>query len=113
GDRFNPLTVFMSFEQYNDYLRGVDIVIFNHMRQQAMGNTIALLSLGKTVWLRSDVTPWSYFNELGLSVYDSRGQLHLSKMPRDKRQQNIELCEEIFSEKALISAWKTIFNEPF
>ncbi|HEX4343265.1 MAG TPA: TDP-N-acetylfucosamine:lipid II N-acetylfucosaminyltransferase [Verrucomicrobiae bacterium] len=113
GDRFIPLTTFMSFEQYNNYLRGVDIVIFNHMRQQAMGNTIALLSLGKTVWLRSDVTPWSYFNELGLNVYDSKVQLHLCKMPRDKRQQNIELCTEIFSEKALLSAWKAIFNKPF
>lgn len=113
GDRFNPLTTFMSFEEYNNYLRGVDIVIFNHMRQQAMGNTIALLSFGKAVWLRSDVTPWSYFNGLGLNVYDSTGQLHLSKMPRDKRQHNIEMCKEIFSRQALIYVWKKIFNEPF
>jgi len=113
GDRFTPLTTFMPFEEYNDYLRRVDIVIFNHMRQQAMGNTIALLSLGKMVWLRSDVTPWSYFNELGLNIYDSKGQLHLCRMPQDKRQANIELCKEVFSEEALISAWKRIFNEPF
>ncbi len=112
GDRFTPLTTFMTFEEYNNYLRRVDIVIFNHMRQQAMGNTIALLSLGKTVWLRSDVTPWSYFSELGLNIYDSRGALHLCRMPQEKRQANIELCKEVFSEEVLISAWKRIFNEP-
>jgi hypothetical protein len=112
GERFTPLTAFMPFEKYNEYLRSVDVVIFNHMRQQAMGNTIALLSLGKMVWLRSDVTPWSYFNELGLNIYDSKGQLYLHRMPQDKRQANIELCKEVFSEKALISAWKGIFNEP-
>ncbi len=112
GDRFIPLTTFMTFEEYNDYLRRVDIVIFNHMRQQAMGNTIALLSLGKVVWLRSDVTPWSYFNELGLNVYDSKGQLHLCKMPPDKKLLNIELCKNVFSERALVSAWKRVFNEP-
>jgi hypothetical protein len=112
GDKFVPLTEFISFEDYNDYLRRVDIVIFNHKRQQAMGNTIALLSLGKTVWLRSDVTPWQYLNEIGLHVYDARGQLFLNKMSREKTQSNIGLCNEIFSERALLSAWKRIFDEP-
>ncbi|MGH8318458.1 MAG: TDP-N-acetylfucosamine:lipid II N-acetylfucosaminyltransferase [Steroidobacteraceae bacterium] len=113
GDKFNPLVTFMSFEDYNNYLRGVDIVIFNHMRQQAIGNTIALLSLGKTVWLRSDVTPWSYLKELGLNIYDSRGQLHLDRMPLDKRQANIELCGEVFSDAALVAGWSRVFSEPF
>jgi dTDP-N-acetylfucosamine:lipid II N-acetylfucosaminyltransferase len=112
GDRFIPLTAFMPFEKYNDYLRRVDMVIFNHMRQQAMGNTIALLSLGKMVWLRSDVTPWSYFNELGLNVYDSKGQLQLCKLPPHKKLANIELCKKVFSERALVSAWRRVFNEP-
>ena len=112
GNRFNPMTAFMSFEDYNDYLRGVDIVIFNHPRQQAIGNTIALLSLGKTVWLRSDVTPWTYFKELGLNVYDSKGELHLDPMPLDKRRENIALCGEAFSDAALVSGWRRVFSEP-
>jgi len=112
GTRFNPMTAFMPFEDYNNYLRGVDIVIFNHPRQQAIGNTIALLSLGKTVWLRSDVTPWSYFKDLGLTIYDSKGQLHLDPMPLDKRRANIELCGEVFSDAALVSGWRRVFSEP-
>jgi len=112
GDRFTPMTTFMPFEEYNEYLRRIDIVIFNHRRQQAMGNTIALLSLGKMVWLRSDVTPWNYLIDIGLNIYDSKSQLRLYRMPQDKKQENIELCKQVFSEEALLSAWKRIFNEP-
>src|SRR6185437_8411116 len=112
GDRFTPMTTFMPFEEYNEYLRRIDIVIFNHRRQQAMGNTIALLSLGKMVWLRSDVTPWNYLIDIGLNIYDSKSQFRLYRMPQDKKQENIALCKQVFSDDALLSAWKRIFNEP-
>lgn len=58
GDKFIALTDFMPFEEYLKFLGSIDIAIFNHKRQQAMGNTITLLGLGKTVFIRSDTTQW-------------------------------------------------------
>lgn len=113
GERFFPLTEFMSSGQYDKYLEGIDIAIFNHRRQQGMGNTIALLSLGKTVWLRRDVTPWEYLTGIGLSVFDSSGPLTLYRLSQGERQRNIALCTQHFSEAALISAWGEIFHKPF
>jgi hypothetical protein len=43
GDKLVPMTGFMPFEQYLEFLKSFDIAIFNHQRQQAMGNTITLL----------------------------------------------------------------------
>ncbi len=49
GDKFVPMTDFMSFEQYLEVFKSLDVAIFNHRRQQAMGHTIMLFSIGKTV----------------------------------------------------------------
>jgi hypothetical protein len=39
GDKFSPIISFMPFDQYLSFLKSVDIAIFNHNRQQAMGTT--------------------------------------------------------------------------
>ncbi len=70
GSRFYPLTNFLQIADYKSLLSSIDIAMFNHKRQQAMGNTINLIGLGKTVYLRSDVTQWSFLKELGLHVFD-------------------------------------------
>ncbi len=70
GDKFVPLTSFMAFDEYTKFLESVDIAIFNHNRQQAMGNTITLLGMGKTVYLRSDVTQWKLFKEKNIVCFD-------------------------------------------
>ncbi|MDF2407997.1 TDP-N-acetylfucosamine:lipid II N-acetylfucosaminyltransferase [Aeromonas sp. 2HA2] len=70
GDKFIPLTEHVPFHQYLAFLGSVDIAIFNHKRQQAMGNTITLLGLGKKVYMRSDVTQWDFFKDHDIVVYD-------------------------------------------
>src|SRR5262249_42034120 len=43
GDKFVALTEFLSFPEYLEILGKIDIAMFNHNRQQAMGNKITLL----------------------------------------------------------------------
>lgn len=70
GDKFYPITYFMDFNKYLELLKCIDIAIFNHKRQQGMGNIITLLGLGKKVYMRSDITPWAFFKEKDIKVYD-------------------------------------------
>lgn len=70
GDKFIPLTDFMPLGEYLRFLGNIDIAVFNHKRQQAMGNTITLLGLGKKVYMRSDVAQWDFFQDLGVEVND-------------------------------------------
>ena len=44
--------------------------MFNHNRQQAMGNTITLLGLGKKVYMRRGVAQWSFFESHKIKVFD-------------------------------------------
>lgn len=72
GDRFTPLTEFLPPEHYARLIRDVDSAVMNHGFQQALGNIIALLLLGKKVYVRGDTTPYAYFRDLGVVIHDTR-----------------------------------------
>ncbi|MEX0606031.1 MAG: TDP-N-acetylfucosamine:lipid II N-acetylfucosaminyltransferase [Marinobacter sp.] len=109
GDKFTPLLEFMPFENYLDLLGQIDIAVFAHKRQQAMGNTITLLGLGKTVYMRTDVTQWKMFKELGINVFPVQ---EIVIEPSDKltSRKNSEKIKEIFSERQLIEQYRKIFG---
>ncbi len=68
ADKFYPLITFLSIDEYHQILSSVDVAIFNHDRQQAMGNIIYLLSLGKVVYIRPTTSSWSFFSEKKIKV---------------------------------------------
>ncbi len=76
-DKFVPVMNFMSQYEYAKLLLGVDIAIMNHRRQQGLGNLFTLLFLKKKVYIRSDISSFRYFQELGITVYDT---LSISKL---------------------------------
>ena len=60
----------MNKQSYLKFLNEIDIAIFHHKRQQAMGNIINLLGMGKKVYIRAGETHTSFFENLGIKVYD-------------------------------------------
>lgn len=109
GDKFYPLMDFMPSEQYNQILDEVDIAIFAHNRQQAMGNTINLLGRGKTVFLRDDTSSYSLFTKLGIKVC-SLDNLSLDVLPREVAIANNRRVRNYFSEDNLVKQLKNIFT---
>lgn len=109
GDKFKPLTNFMPFDQYLDFLGKIDIAIFNHKRQQAMGNIITLLGLGKKVYMRSDITPWLMFKKKGVKVYEN-SEIELSSIDERSMICNREAIKSNFSEAIVINQLKKIFE---
>lgn len=90
GDKFIPMTEFMPFEQYLGFLKSLDIAIFNHQRQQAMGNTITLLGMGKTVFMRTDISQWSLLNKLGIKMNDA-SEIKLAQITHDEAEGNARI----------------------
>ena len=93
GDKFYPLTTFVSKDEYARFLTSIDVGIFANDRQQAMGNIVALLYAGKKLYMRDDTTMWqslhddyhlhispyseletASFDELGAIDFDQRAQ---------------------------------------
>ncbi|MBD3799865.1 MAG: TDP-N-acetylfucosamine:lipid II N-acetylfucosaminyltransferase [Campylobacterales bacterium] len=111
GDKFVPLVDFMPFDAYMDLLAKIDIALFDHSRQQALGNIIALLGYGKKVYLRRDVTTWQMLRDKGIEVFDI-AQVNLEPLDEAAKAQNRREVEAHFSEAACIAQWKNVLKAP-
>lgn len=109
GDDFVPLTEFMKKDEYLELLSGTDIVVFNHRRQQGMGNLITLLGLGKKVYIRNETTPWEFFKEIGVEVFNFE-ELDFSLFAPQVAAKNSELIKKNFSALKLKEELQEIFE---
>ena len=109
GEKLVPLTGFMPYEKYIEFLKTIDISVFNHRRQQAMGNTITLLGMGKTVFMRSDVSQWSFLRNLGIEVCDFEG-FSPEILEQEKSKKNSSIVGSCFSKETLLKQYSEIFE---
>lgn len=108
-EKLVPLTGFMPYEKYIEFLKAVDISVFNHRRQQAMGNTITLLGMGKTVFMRSDVSQWSFLRNLGIEVCDFES-FSLGILEQEKSNKNSSIVGSFFAKETLLKQYSKIFE---
>lgn len=110
-DNFIPLTEFMQYDKYLEFLSKIDVAIFAHDRQQAVGNITSLLSMKKTVYLKGSVTTYKMLKDLGIKVKDFNKFENLEKFNDDILEKNKEIIKERFSERRLAEDWKKIFED--
>jgi len=109
ANKFIPLTEFMPFEKYLEFLSKIDIAIFAHKRQQAMGNIITLLGLGKKVYMRSDITPWQLFKDIDVKVFDI-ANIEINLIDEEVKKENQQKIREYFSRKNYLSQLQNLFR---
>lgn len=111
GEKFVALTSFMPLDKYLDFLSKIDVAIFNHRRQQAMGNIVTLLGMGKKVYLRSGVTTWGLLEKSGARAYDS-AYLNLDPIDGTTKILNRHAVRKYFSEHTLVDQLTCLFDFP-
>lgn len=110
GEKFIPLTEFMPFEKYLEFLGEIDIAIFAHKRQQAMGNTITLLGLGKKVYMRNDITPWELFRDIDVKVFDVE-DIKIDLIDEQIKKANQQKIKNYFSEENYLKQLQNLFED--
>ena len=105
--KFVPLTEFMTYEKYQCFLKNIDIAIFNHKRQQAMGNTISLLGMGKVVYLRPGTSQWKLLKEMGVDIFDIE-EFNLTN--NEKLVKNEINIKNYFSKENFEDKWKSLLE---
>lgn len=113
GKDFVPLINFMDLKTYNTLQSNIDIAIFNHQRQQAMGNILTLLYLGKKVYMRDDVVSWDFFkkNDIKVFSFNNYNDNFLEKIDPKIAKKNREKIDSRFNINLYIREWKNIFND--
>lgn len=110
GSKFTPLNKFLKPNEYVEYLNNIDIAIFAQKRQQALGNIITLIGLGKTVYLRKDVSTWALFENISVKVKNIEN-LTLNLFNSNQIQSNITIIKDEFSPKNLKEQQVIIFAD--
>jgi dTDP-N-acetylfucosamine:lipid II N-acetylfucosaminyltransferase len=109
GDKFIPLTKFIPIEEYLEYLLDIDIAIFAHNRQQAMGNITTLLGYGKKVYLSKVSTLNGVFREFKIKTYDV-DNIDLKLLDSEVKDQNIRMIKSNFSKQSLLNGLKIFLS---
>lgn len=106
------LKEFMPIDKYLKFLNTIDIAIFAHKRQQGLGNIVSLISMGKKVYVPSDVTVYHSLSEQGIRLFktESIKETMLEKINPYDAKTNIELITKMCSKEQLIKDWIEIFN---
>lgn len=110
GDKFISITKFMENEIYYEFLSNIDIAIFNHDRQQGMGNVITLLGMGKKVYLRNQTTPYLMLKNAGIKVY-SNSYINIDLISEKESVHNNKEIKKQFSRSKLVHQWSNIFKD--
>lgn len=108
-EKFISLTSMLSVSDYLNFLASIDVALFNHNRQQAMGNIINLLGLGKLVYMRRDVSTWNDLKHLGVKVYDI-DDFDLYNIDSSSSNENFLKIKAYFSESNLAESLSVIFD---
>lgn len=109
GNKFIPVTEFMPINLYLDFLTNIDIAIFAHKRQQAMGNIITLLGLGKKIYIRDSISSWQFFKDINVQLFNYHN-IKLDMLDNSTKEKNIKKIRSYFSEKTYIKQLKSFLN---
>ncbi len=108
-DKITFLNDILSFDEYIKFQSSIDIAVFAHKQQEAMGNIISLLGLGKKVYIRNDITPFKFFNDMGVKVFDVEN-IELELLEQEIKKMNQQKIREYFSKENYLNQLKNIFE---
>lgn len=116
GEKFRPVVDMLPSKEYVDLLDTIDILVFNHRRQQGLFNACYLLTQGKKAYMRHDATTYSMMRDFGIFVNDScllpeeSFSQFAAPLPAEVNEANAKRCKERFSPDAAVDGWKQLFE---
>jgi dTDP-N-acetylfucosamine:lipid II N-acetylfucosaminyltransferase len=113
-DKITFIDDYMSKDEYFDFLKNVDICVFNHYHQQGLGNINLLLCIYKKVYIQSITTPYNYYREMGVHIFDTdeiqnssfSDFIYLSESDAESNKQ--KMLQDLDS-STILKNWKSLF----
>jgi len=108
ADQFKPMHEVLPLEKYQRFMESIDIAVFNHNRQQALGNIIPLIGMGKKVFMQSDTAHARRLSEQGISIFPIE-KLSSERLSSDIATENNRQITHHYSADRLRSDWANVF----
>jgi len=112
GNNFVPLTDFIHLEKYNEILLSCSVLIFNHVRQQGVGNIIIMGYLGARIFINSKSPVYKTYKDLGIKIFNFKSlkSADLISLNKEEHELNKKLLFDLYSEEAVKNKIKELFS---
>lgn len=110
---FEPLTEFLSLDEYNQYLLDASYFIYNNYRQEAVGNILVALYIGGKVYLSDNSPLLTFYENLGIVIYpvsDISAESLTTALTESEIENNRSIIERTYSLDRLYSLVKQNFQ---
>ena len=114
GDHFYPMTDFMAYPEYVQFLNQIDIGIFNNNRQQGNGNVTNLLYLGKKIYISPENNLLKTYKKLGAfmnTVNQIADDDFLKPYPEKIQAVNRQIVLDRYSDESFYKQWRHVFED--
>lgn len=117
GNKFEPVTNFMSSEDYAKFFSQINVAIFNNNRQQAMGNITLAAYLGCKIYLRQNTTMWRQYVEIGgchfypVETIKEQGIEKLTSIDNESIEINKKYFEKLQDMDFMMKTWNPLLYQ--
>ncbi|SFS78655.1 TDP-N-acetylfucosamine:lipid II N-acetylfucosaminyltransferase [Lutibacter maritimus] len=113
GENFIPLVNFMPLKEYNQLVSSCGFVVFNHVRQQAVANIIAMSYMGAKIFLNEKSPVYEYYKSIGINLKGIK-QINkntlITNLTLDEFKRNQRILFDIYSRDAVQNKIKILLN---
>jgi dTDP-N-acetylfucosamine:lipid II N-acetylfucosaminyltransferase len=109
GSHFHPMVDMLPLKDYLSFLADIDIAMLNHNRQQAMGNAVNLLGMGKKVYMRPEQSHTRHLNSIGVATYLPR-DFEPTRLDPRMQDHNIGVIQAHFNATSLARDLNQLFS---
>ena len=115
GNKFKELVTFLNISEYNLILFSCNCAIYNHKRQQAVGNIIISLYLGQKVFLSEDNILFGYLKNKGIIVFSIQKELFQNELSielsNDQKMNNRRILEAEYGDEGVKLKYDSFYSE--
>ena len=114
-DKVTILDEVLTTEEYLELLSRIDILVFNHHRQEGVGTINSALLLGKKVYLHNSVSTFSHLQAGGVELNDSSmiNSIDFSEFglwSNDTGRRNHDAVYSIYGQEAVTQQYLHMFR---
>lgn len=112
-EKIRFLTNIMPLHKYYEFLAAVDVAILPAPRQNALGNIIPLMYMGKKVFLSQENPLFNFFKSKGFEIYNVKDIAHMSYeefVTPIKSSYPNPWIKNCYSLESNVKRWKVVFG---
>ena len=115
GDKFEYIDTLLQPQDYAKYVSENDVLVYNQNRQQGLGNSFLALSFGTKLYIRGEISTYSYLIDKGNKVFDTHkiSQMDFNEfiaIDTQTKENNAKNSAKFFSDEFMKNLWEKVFD---